>query len=140
MYVHTHTNCRNTPSSTHTHKEKVSSFLSPTSQARCLWPPQLLSHACDVPDIILCQVGVLLIQRRQNMPQPPMSTHPTQYVQMAGAYIVPLGGRQGWDLSTATLATPSTWACLGFPRLGTSTWQSELEGRSYNLGPGEKTV
>lgn len=74
------------------------------------------------------------------MPKLPMSTHPAQYVQMAGACIVPLGGRQGWDLSTVTLAMPSTWACLGVPRLGTSTGHSELEGRGHNLGPGERAV
>lgn len=71
--------------------------------------------------------------------QPPMSTHPIQWVQMAGARLVPLGGRQGWDLSTATLAMPSTRAYLGVPRLGTSMGQSDLQERGYKLGPGART-
>lgn len=92
-YVHTHTNCRNTQSSTHTYKERVASLLLPTSHARCLWPPGLLSHPYGVPDIT-CQVGTLLIHKRQKMPQPPMSTHPNKSVCADGWGLPPASGRE----------------------------------------------
>lgn len=100
-----------------------------------------LSH-CPMPMIpnIMCQVGALLIQKRPKMApsiQPPMSTQPIQRVQMAGAHLMPLGGRQGWGPSTATLAVPSTRAYLGVPRLGTSMGQADLQERGYKLGPGK---
>lgn len=137
-FTHMHTHTRTSAAETHTQRKSRPSFP-PLARSRCLWLPRSLYHACDVPDI-MWQVGELLIQKKQKMrPPPQMSTHQTQYVQTAGAHLMSLGGGQGSGLVTATLAMPSTWACLrqhwAHP-WGSQTWKGGLSswGRGRGLG------
>lgn len=132
MHTHTQQLQRHTKPHTHTYyahtKRESHASLPPLAGSWCLWPPQPLYQACDVPDV-MCQVGqsCVLIQKKQEMPLP----HPAPKVNTPGSvcdwcppHISGSGRGMGPGCSHARWA-PN----IGPPQatLGTSLGHSDLE-------------